>query len=62
MSVDLQKPFARWATFAECKLEQMQIGHSEESAKNICGAIQARAEKGLLFKSMPTIEIIKSDT
>jgi len=52
-------PFARWGNFEECKVEQMQIGHSEESAKNICGAIQERAEKGMLFKSVPFIEVLK---
>ena len=58
MSV-IQKPFARWETFADCKQEQMQIGHSEESAGKICGAIQERAEKGTLFKGLPTLEILK---
>jgi hypothetical protein len=53
-------PFARWKNFDDCKLEQMQIGHDEESAGNICGAIQERAEKGLLFKALNSFEILKS--
>ena len=55
----VQKPFARWETFDACKLEQMEIGHSEESADKICGDIQERAEKGMLFKSLPDLEILK---
>jgi len=43
-------PFARWANFEECKLEQMQTGHDEESAGAICHAIEERAEKGMLLK------------
>lgn len=58
---EIQKPFARWESFADCKNEQMQIGHSEESANKICGAIQARAEKGLLYKALPSLEILKSE-
>jgi hypothetical protein len=38
-------PFARWENFQECKLEQMETGHDEDSAEKICGAIQERAEK-----------------
>jgi len=45
-------PFARWETFRECELEMIDTGHDEESAKKICGAIQARAEKGELYKSL----------
>jgi len=44
-------PFARWENFRECELEMIETGHDEESAKKICGAIQARAEKGELYKS-----------
>ena len=43
-------PFARWETFEACKTEMMDTGHDEESAQKICGAIQARAEKGELYK------------
>ena len=45
-------PFARWENFRECELEMIETGHDEESAKKICGAIQARAEKGELYKGI----------
>lgn len=57
---ELQKPFARWRSFGDCEAEQMQMGHSKESADKICGAIQARAEKGVLFKAMFALEILKA--
>jgi len=44
-------PMARWKDFDSCKLEMMDTGHDEESANKICGSIQARAEKGELYKS-----------
>lgn len=53
-------PFARWENLEECKLEQMQIGHSQEHAKNICEGIKEREDKGILFKAQPTLEILKS--
>lgn len=58
---ELQKPFARWENFDECKREQMGIGHSEESSRKICGAIQARAEKGELYKAVQPLEILKGE-
>jgi hypothetical protein len=45
-------PFARWPDFAACKREMMDEGHDEDSAKRICGAIQARSEKGELYKAV----------
>jgi len=48
----MKMPFARWENFRECELEMIDTGHDEESAKKICGAIQARAEKGQLYKSV----------
>ena len=47
----MKMPFARWENFRECELEMIDTGHDEESAKKICGEIQARAEKGALYKS-----------
>jgi len=44
-------PFARWKDFASCETEMMNTGHDKESADKICGSIQARAEKGELYKS-----------
>lgn len=32
----------------------MNTGHDEDSAKKICGTIQARAEKGVLYKENPS--------
>ena len=48
----MKMPFARWENFRECELEMIATGHDEESAKKICGAIQERAEKGELHKSL----------
>lgn len=53
-------PFVRWENYEACKLEQMNIGHVEEHAKMICDGIKDREEKGLLFKALPTLEILKS--
>lgn len=58
---EIQKPFARWPDFAACEREMMDTGHDKESADKICGAIQARAEKGMLYKSLGTLEILKSE-
>ena len=58
-------PFARWESFNDCKTEMMETGHTEESAKKICGAIQARAEKGVLLKAEKPMRldvITKSDS
>lgn len=44
----------RFEDFAACTLEQKRLGHDEESAAKICGAIQERAEKGALLKAQET--------
>lgn len=41
----VEKPFAGFKTFDACVLEQTGNGHSEESARKICGSLQAQAEK-----------------
>ncbi len=41
---DIQKPFAGFENFDSCVEAQMDKGNSEESAKKICGSIQARTE------------------
>jgi hypothetical protein len=46
-------PFSRFENWNECILEQQQLGHDEESANKICGAIKDRAEKGILYKADP---------
>jgi len=52
--------FARWDNLEACSTEQMQIGHSETDANKICMGIKERADKGILYKSLPTLEILKS--
>lgn len=39
------KPFASFANFDACVAEQKRNGHSEESARKICGSLQAAHEK-----------------
>lgn len=46
--IDIQKPFAGFENFNECVLAQKKRGHSEESAKRICGWLKARTEKQVL--------------
>ena len=58
---EIEKPFARWENFAACEREMMDAGHDKDSADKICGSIQARAEKGMLYKSIGTLEILKSE-
>jgi len=38
-------PFAGFKNFEACVRKQKRKGKSEESAKKICGSLQARAEK-----------------
>ena len=52
--------FARWNSLDACRLEQMQIGHVEKDADTICLGIKERADKGILYKGMQTLEILKS--
>jgi hypothetical protein len=51
--------FGRWETFQACTLDMTQQGHDAESASQICTDIQHRAEKGLLYKSADSFEILK---
>ena len=37
-------PLGKWASFGECVGAQKRMGHSDESARKICGAIQAETE------------------
>ena len=52
--------FARWNSFDACRTEQIEIGHVEQDADTICMGIKERADKGILYKSAPTLEILKS--
>ena len=37
-------PIGKYATFGECVGAQKRLGHSDESARKICGTIQAKTE------------------
>jgi len=45
---DIMKPFADFQGFDECLEAQQGKGHSEESAKRICGWLKHRFEKGAI--------------
>jgi hypothetical protein len=36
-------PLGRWKTFGECVGAQKRMGHGDESARKICGSIEAKA-------------------
>ena len=38
-------PFAGYADFNECIIDQINKGHTQEEAQRICGYLQAKAEK-----------------
>ena len=46
--------FARWENIEACTLEMKGLGHCDTDAAKICGTIQDRAEKGLLYKAAET--------
>jgi hypothetical protein len=37
-------PLGKWKTFGQCVGAQKRMGHSDESARKICGSIQAETE------------------
>jgi hypothetical protein len=39
-------PLGKWKTFGQCVGAQKRMGHSDESARKICGKIQAETEGG----------------
>lgn len=43
--VEVMKPFGNWENFDACVRDQKSKGYSEESAKRICGSLQAKLEK-----------------
>lgn len=43
--------FSRFENMDSCTLEQKRLGHDDDSANKICGAIKERAEKGALLKA-----------
>lgn len=57
---ETQKPFARFESFNACVLEMMnEQHHNKEDAQAICGSIEHRAEKGMLYKATDNFEVIK---
>ena len=49
-------PFSGYANFAACVKDQKNKGKSEESARRICGALQARIER-----KMDDVNFVGSD-
>lgn len=45
-AVEVSKPFAGFDDFSDCLHSMRQRGHSEDSARRICGKLQAESEKG----------------
>ena len=43
--VDIMKPFGKWDSFDDCVSDMKSQGYSEESAKRICGSLQAKLEE-----------------
>jgi len=46
--VDIVKPFGKWDSFNDCVSDMKSKGYSEESAKRICGSLQAKLEKEIV--------------
>jgi len=46
-TVDILKPFGKWENFDECVKDMKERGYDEESAKRVCGSLQAKLEKEL---------------
>ncbi|MEM1801101.1 MAG: hypothetical protein QXF58_05115, partial [Desulfurococcaceae archaeon] len=42
---ELMKPFGKWENFQDCVDDMKSKGYDEESAKRICGSLQAKLEK-----------------
>jgi HK97 family phage prohead protease len=63
--VDIVKPFGKWDSFDDCVSDMMSKGYSEESAKRICGSLQAKLEKeiaGLVIDLVHELdEFVKSN-
>jgi hypothetical protein len=43
--IEVMKPFGKWESFADCVSDMKSRGYSEDSAKRICGKLQAELEK-----------------
>jgi hypothetical protein len=44
-------PLGRWKTFSDCVGAQKRMGKSDDSARKICGKIQAETEGGSAYTS-----------
>ncbi|MEM4458323.1 MAG: XkdF-like putative serine protease domain-containing protein [Candidatus Caldarchaeum sp.] len=42
---DVSKPFGKWRNFQDCVNDMKSQGYGEDSAKRICGSLQAKFEK-----------------
>ncbi len=57
---EIEKPFAGFENFAACEVAQKEKGHSEDSAKRICGFIMHQTEKKFMEGS--EVPKMKNDT
>lgn len=44
--VEVKKPFLHWDSFDDCVSDMRRKGYDEDSAKRICGSLQAKYENG----------------
>ncbi|MEM0478283.1 MAG: hypothetical protein QXN77_07790, partial [Candidatus Caldarchaeum sp.] len=42
---EVRKPFGAWSSFDDCVSDMKSKGYNEESARKICGSLQAKLEK-----------------
>jgi len=54
--IEVMKPFGKWKNFADCVRDMKSRGYSEDSAKRICGKLQAELEKQRRFGEPKTEE------
>jgi hypothetical protein len=47
-------PLGKWESFGQCVGAQKRMGHSDESARKICGTIQAQQEGSSQYAAAPT--------
>jgi len=63
--VDIVKPFGKWESFDDCVSDMKSRGYGEESAKRICGSLQAKLEKEIVGLAIDLVheldEFVKSN-
>ena len=47
-------PLGKWESFGQCVGAQKRMGHSDESARKICGAIEAKQQGSSQYAAAPT--------